>query len=196
VGIAWDPFKNHKTSVHAGAGVFHDPIQVRNYHTAYIFAGSYQAGISICVFGGPPCSYPVPFQGITAPIQTIGEALEYNPGTTPFVLQYNFGIQREVARNTVLNVSYVGSHGYNLLVQNDLNPPLPTIINGRRNSLNAPRSNPNLGAIAVNVPDGSSWYNSLQMYLTRNIWRALAIPGGLHVLQMHRLWLHRFCSGG
>ena len=169
VGIAWDPFKNHKTSVHAGAGVFHDPIQVRNYHTAYIFAGSYQAGISICVFGGPPCSYPVPFQGITAPIQTIGEALEYNPGTTPFVLQYNIGIQREVARNTVLNVSYVGSHGYNLLVQNDLNPPLPTIINGRRNFLNAPRSNPNLSAIAFNVPDGSSWYNSLQMYLTRNI---------------------------
>jgi len=173
VGIAWDPFKDHKTSIRAGAGVFHDPIQVRNYHTAYIFAGAYQAAISLCVFGGPPCSYPVPFRGITAPILTIGEALEYNPGTTPFILQYNFGIQREIANNTVLNVSYVGSHGYNLLVQNDLNPPIPTIINGQPNFLNAPRSNPNLGAIAFNVPDGSSWYNSLQIYLTRNVGRPL-----------------------
>ena len=31
----------------------------------------------------------------------------------------NFGIQRAVAKDTVLAVSYVGSHGYSLLVQND-----------------------------------------------------------------------------
>ena len=173
VGIVWDPFKDHKTSIRAGAGVFHDPIQVRNYHPAYIFAGPYQTAVSLCVFGGPPCSYPVPFKGITVPIPTIGEALEYNPRTTPFILQYNFGIQRELGRNTVLSVSYVGSHGYNLFVQNDLNPPIPTIINGQPNFLNAPRNNPNLGAIAFNTPDGASWYNSLQIYLTRNVGKTL-----------------------
>jgi len=146
---------------------------VRNYHPAYIFAGPYQTAVSVCVFGGPPCSYPTPFQGITVPIPTIGEALEYNPGTTPFILQYNFGIQRAIAEDTVLSVSYVGSHGYNLLVQNDLNPPIPAIINGQPNFLNAPRANPNLGAIAFNVPDGSSSYNSLQVYLTRNAGRSV-----------------------
>ena len=173
VGVAWDPFKDHKTSIRAGAGVFHDPLQVRNYHPAYIFAGAYQTAVSVCVFGGPPCSYPVPFQGITVPIPTIGEALEYNPGTTPFVLQYNLGIQRELGKNTVLSASYVGSHGYNLLVQNDLNPPIPKMIDGQPNFLNAPRANPNLGAIAFNVPDGSSRYDSLQIYLTRNLGRTL-----------------------
>ena len=172
-GIVWDPFKDHKTSVRAGAGVFHDPIQVRNYHPAYIFAGPYQTAVSVCVFGGPPCSYPVPFKGITVPIPTIGEALEYDPGTTPFVLQYNFGIQRELGKDTVLSVSYVGSHGYNLLVQNDTNPPVPTSISGQPIFVNAPRNNPNLGAIAFNVPDGSSRYDSLQLYLTRNVGRIL-----------------------
>ena len=177
VGIAWDPFKDGKTSIHAGAGVFHDPIQVRNYHAAYIFSAPYQAAVSLCVFGGPPCSYPVPFQGITIPTPTIGEALEYNPGTTPFAVQYNFGVRRLLGKNTVLNVSYVGSRGYNLLVQNDTNPPIPTLVNGQPNFLNAPRENPNLGAIAFNLPDSSSWYNSLQVYLTRNVGRTWQFQG-------------------
>jgi hypothetical protein len=168
VGFAWDPFKDHKTSIRGGAGVFHDPIQVRNYHPAYLFAGPFQTGVSLCVFG-PPCSYPTPFLGISAPIVTIGEALEYDPGVTPFVLQYNFGIQREVFKNTVLSVSYVGSKGYYLMVQNDLNPEIPTIVNGQPTfPAGSPRENPNLGGIAFNKPDGSSWYNSLQVYLTHN----------------------------
>jgi Carboxypeptidase regulatory-like domain/TonB-dependent Receptor Plug Domain len=174
VGFAWDPFKDHKTSIRAGAGVFHDPIQVRNYHPAYIFAGPFQTAVSVCVFFGPPCSYPTPFLGITVPIPTIGEALEYDPGTTPFVLQYNFGVQREIFHNTVLSVSYVGSRGYNLMVQNDLNPEIPTIVAGQPTfPSGSPRKNPNLGSIAFNVPDGPSWYNSLQAYLTRNLGRNL-----------------------
>jgi outer membrane receptor protein involved in Fe transport len=174
VGFAWDPFADHKTSIRAGAGVFHDPIQVRNYHPAFIFAGPFQTAVSLCVFGGPPCSYPTPFLGITVPIPTIGEALEYDPGTTPFVLQYNVGVQREVFKNTVLSVSYVGSHGYNLMVQNDLNPEIPTIVNGEPTfPTGSPRKNPNLGGIAFNQPVGPSWYNSLQVYLTRNLGKNL-----------------------
>ena len=173
VGFAWDPFKDHKTSIRAGAGVFHDPIQVRNYHPAYIFAGPFQTAVSFCVFG-PPCSYPTPFLGITVPIPTIGEALEYDPRVTPFVLQYNFGVQREIFKNTVFSLSYVGSRGYYLMVQNDLNPEIPTIVDGQPTfPLGSPRQNPNLGSIAFNKPDGSSWYNSLQAYLTHNLGRNL-----------------------
>jgi hypothetical protein len=36
--------------------------------------------------------------------------------------QYNFGIQREVFKNTVLSVGYVGSQGHHLLATHDLNP--------------------------------------------------------------------------
>jgi hypothetical protein len=184
VGVAWDPFKDHKTSIRAGAGVFHDPIQVRNYHPAFIFAGPFQTGVSLCFFGAP-CSYPTPFQGIFQPIATIGEALEYDPQVTPFVLQYNFGVQREIFKNTVLSISYVGSRGYNLMVQNDLNPEIPTIVDGQPTfpdgppafpggpPTTPPRENPNLGGIAFNKPDGPSWYNSLQMYLTHNFGKNL-----------------------
>jgi hypothetical protein len=173
VGFAWDPFKDHKTSIRAGAGVFHDPIQVRNYHPAYLFAGPFTAGLALCVFG-PPCGYPTPYQGISVPLVIIGQALEYDPRVTPFVLQYNFGVQREIAKNTILSISYVGSRGYNLLVQNDLNPEIPTIVNGQDTfPAGSPRENPILGSIAFNVPDGSSWYNSLQAYLTHNFGKNL-----------------------
>jgi hypothetical protein len=189
VGIAWDPFKDHKTSIRAGAGVFHDALQVRTYHPAYIFADPYQTGLELCIFFGPPCSYPVPFQGISFPIPTIGEALEYNPGTTPFMLQYNFGVQREIFSDTVLSVAYVGSKGYNLLVQNDLNPIIPvTDKNGQRNFIgtdpgqpdNVPavRKNPILGALSYNIPDGASWYNSLQVYVTRNLRKGWQFQAG------------------
>jgi hypothetical protein len=175
IGVAWDPFKDHKTSIRAGAGVFHDPIQVRNYHPAYIFAGPFQTGVSICVFG-VPCSYPTPFLGITVPIVTIGEALEYDPRVSPFVLQYNFGVQHEIFKNTVLSVSYVGSRGYYLMVQNDLNPEIPTIVDGQPTfPAGSPRENPNLGGIAFNKPDGPSWYNSLQVYLTHNFGKNLQL---------------------
>jgi len=174
IGFAWDPFKDHKTSIRGGAGVFHDPIQVRNYHPAYLFAGPFQTGVSLCFFG-PPCSYPTPFLGAQAPIVTVGEALEYDPRVTPFVLQYNFGVQREILKNTVLSVSYVGSRGYYLLVQNDLDPEIPTIVDGQPTfPLGSPRENPNFPeGIASNVPNGLSWYNSLQTYVTHNFGKNL-----------------------
>ena len=100
---------------------------------------------------------------------------------TPFVLQYNFGVQREIFKNTVFSISYVGSRGYYLMVQNDLNPEIPTIVDGQPTFPTAAASqgaattpgNPNLGGIAFNKPDGSSWYNSLQAYLTHNLGKNL-----------------------
>lgn len=172
LGLAWDPFADHKTSIRAGTGFFHDPFQVRSYHPAYLFAAPYQTAVSLCVFG-PPCSYPVPFAGITVPIPTIGEALEYDPKLSPFVWQYNLSVQRELGAGTVLSAAYVGSRGYHLLVQNDLNPPIPTVVNGKANYLNSTRPNPALGSLAFNRPVGPSWYNSLQLYATKNSGKGL-----------------------
>jgi len=39
--------------------------------------------------------------------------------------QYNFGIERELFKNTVLSVAYVGSQGHRLLATHDISPGLP-----------------------------------------------------------------------
>ena len=31
IGLAWDPFGDHKTSVRAGFGMFHEPVTARTY---------------------------------------------------------------------------------------------------------------------------------------------------------------------
>jgi hypothetical protein len=141
---------------------------------AYLFAGPYQAALQIAP------SFPIPFQGNSIPLITIGNALTSDPGTTPYVAQYNFNIQRQLPGNFILTASYVGSRGHNLTVQVDNNPIVPRTVNGvqvYQSATNpnvgasAPRVNPNtnIGALIFSRPNGPSWYNSFQLYLTRNL---------------------------
>jgi Carboxypeptidase regulatory-like domain len=42
---------------------------------------------------------------------------------TPYVVSWNFGIQRQIGNNLSLDVSYVGNHGTKLIQWNDINNP-------------------------------------------------------------------------
>jgi len=186
LGFAWDPFRNHKTSVRGGVGLFHDPIGARTYNSSYLFTSPYVTAVQPC--GVPPgCQFPNPFTSLTIPIPTISEAIAYHVSRTPFVAQYNLGIQREIASGTVLSAAYIGSRGVDLLVERNLNPPVPNIVNGVENFAGAPPipglpgtigtstapANPALGSLVYSEPDGPSWYNSLQVYVTRNVGKTL-----------------------
>ena len=46
---------------------------------------------------------------------------------TPYMIQYNLNVQREVLQGTVVSVGYVGSHGVNLISGNQQNPVPYTI---------------------------------------------------------------------
>lgn len=178
LGVAWDPFKDHKTVLRAGFGQFYNVLSVRNYMPAYLFAGPYQAALQIAP------SFPIPFQGNSIPLITIGNALTSNPGTTPYVVQYNFNVQRQLPGNLTLTASYVGSRGVNLIVPVDNNPIVPRNVNGVQvfqSATNpavgqsAPRVNPNtgIGALIFSRPNAPSWYNSFQLYVTRNLAQGL-----------------------
>ena len=71
VGFAWDVFKDHKTSVRGGVGLFHDPIGVRTYNASYLFTSPYTIGVQPCdipIPGEAPlylaCDYPTPFKAL------------------------------------------------------------------------------------------------------------------------------------
>jgi hypothetical protein len=88
--------------------------------------------------------------------------------------QWNFSVEREVARNTKLEVAYVGSHGVHLLSGYDINQVAPA---NRVAYAQARGNNPNDGALAAlrpysNLGDAPVWiygrnassiYHSLQM---------------------------------
>jgi hypothetical protein len=179
IGLAYDPFGDHKTSIRAGFGIFYDPITVQAYQTGFGGAppwaqSTLNGSLAIYPFA-PTKDSPV------LPAQTI--PWDYRIHTTPYMMQYNFNIQREVARDTVLTLGYVGSHGVHLLTGIEKNPPVPTIdSNGVYhfpsgatfvNGLYVNRVNPHLGNFSPLEPISTSRYNSLQTILNRRFSRSV-----------------------
>ena len=169
IGLAYDPFGNHKTSIRAGFGIFHDVIQGRSY-----FPG---------IWDTPPTTFGQqvnPTYGV--PFSSAAVSLRINPGmdsrmnTTPFMTQWNLTVQHDFAGN-VLSVGYVGSAGIHLIVPLDLNPAVPTIANGvyQFSTLVGgkikpnPRVNTAFGQLYLMEPAGHSSYHSLQVGFSRHL---------------------------
>ena len=94
----------------------------------------------------------------------------------PHSLQWNFGIQREVARGTIFDVSYVGQRGLNLPLSQSFNPipfargeELARIGSAVENQL--ARRLPNVDGLSGFVHAGTSSYHSLQLRAVRQFTR-------------------------
>ena len=176
LGIAWDPFKDHKTSFRGGFGIFHDVIAGRVYTSGYYYNPPYQLASGL-----PFPAFPNPFaSGIPAAAISQATGVDYNGVTTPYDIQWNFNVQRQIMDSTVLTVAYSGSKGLHLFVERDLNPVLPQTINGEQVygvikgpttvGIQAdPRTNPAFGALTSAGSLGFSNYNALQVGLNRRM---------------------------
>jgi len=145
IGIAWDPKKDGKTTVRGGFGVFYNPVEqlvLEQFQGEPPFGGS--STIAEGLFTTPFVSQtqnsqtgglvtsPNPFNGILTPARGSGVDWsvfrpilmygELQPNIhAQYTEQYNLGITREIAKDMVLSVGYVGSQGHRLLATKDLN---------------------------------------------------------------------------
>ena len=107
------------------------------------------------------------------PLPSPGLGYCYCVDKTPYMMQYNLNVQREIVEGTVFSVGYVGSHGVNLISGNQLNPAPYSIQNGvyvfQPGTTGGFRENPSLGSIALGVNGTSSSYNSLQAFVNRRL---------------------------
>jgi len=172
IGFAYDPFKDHKTSIRGGFGDTHNVIAPRTYTSGYVTGAPFPSVIITPNTQNPVIDFPNPFVGaFTQPPYSNGQAVDYNNTKTPALYQWNFTLQHEFPGSWVLTTGYVGSHGSHLFTGSDQNPPIATTdANGvlhfgslvNNVGVSNPRWNPALGVINALQTNGKSSYNSLQ----------------------------------
>jgi hypothetical protein len=153
LGIAWSPGATSgwvskltggpgKTSIRMGAGIFYNPIEqlvLEQFSAEPPFGGSvFLSGTEFNLpfqfqAGGIA---PNPFSGILKPVR--GQPVDYSI-FRPLLLfgefqpnlrsqyseQYNFTIQRQLAKDLLFQIGYVGTQGHRLLQSRELNPGNP-----------------------------------------------------------------------
>jgi len=155
-GFAWDPQGNGKTSIRGGFGIFYDILKAEDNFQfngqAPFFSGAAigfptgsqtpanQSSI-LTFFNDPFGSTGTPNTFPSQPVDhnmSFANILPFGGGSlffvdphlkTPYTYQYNLSVQREVARDTVLEVSYLGSSSHGLTGLQDANPFLPGTTN-------------------------------------------------------------------
>jgi hypothetical protein len=180
VGFAYDPFKDHKTSIRGGFGMFHEVLSPGVWGIGFINSPPWRiisqtspSGTTAVTFQNPsiaggaaPFSIGAP-GAPSLPSTTTGYAWQLN--RTPYMIQYNFNIQREIMQGTVLTVGYVGSHGVNLITGVQENPTGFNIDSAGVYHFNGVRRNAALGSSTLGVNGTNSRYNSLQASVNRRL---------------------------
>jgi outer membrane receptor protein involved in Fe transport len=164
-GFAWSPFRDRKTVVRGGFGIMRDQIWSNLYFDVRFYRPFFGALISESPnFLAPPSSIAA-LGGSTSPVGVFG--ITYNP-KFPYYEQWSLNIQRQVGREAVLQIAYVGSHGLHLPRAGEANPFEPTLGHNL---------NPNFGSTPQIVTDATSNYNSLQASVQRRFLRGLSFQG-------------------
>jgi hypothetical protein len=175
IGFAWDMTETHTMSLRGGFGVFHDIIQPRVYASAYYINPPYTlAREQSPVF---PTPFVTPRTGAI-----VSQGIDFNTDRTPYMMQWNLNLQREIADATVATIGYVGSRGKQFFKQRDVNPVQPRMVNGATVYGTAtatavitpnPRLNPQFQSLNFGAAIADSDYHSLQLSVNRRFYRNL-----------------------
>jgi hypothetical protein len=179
VGFSWDPFRDGKTAVRGGFGVF-DALPML-YQTLTMNGRAAPFFVLGDTKHVPQGSFPAGgFTLLSASTVEYG-AVQRKPSRS-YVLQWNLNVQRELAPNTAVLIGYVGSRGVHQAFRvDDANIVIPTLTSagylwpspvGSGTTIN-----PNAGAIRFLNWRGDSFFDALEIGMTETMSHGFQLQG-------------------
>ncbi len=195
VGFAWDVFGNGRTSVRGGFALLYD---IANLGGLFALEGQSMPpfGITYTITNVAPLQslvlpLPIPASAATGSLQGTSPTTINQNYKSPHMLDFNLAVERQLPFGTALSVAYAGSRGLDLWQPaNEANPFCPTsntfvpqgcagfttvVPNALPTwmSTTQPRLNPFFANFALFNTGGESWYNALQVNLTKRVGHGL-----------------------
>lgn len=192
VGVAWDVFGDGKTAIRGGFGryigranVIEDLLRLNGNPpwTTTVDTGWGGSGSGATLADCPTCrSLDTINPGLAGAVAGVSNSTTFNAVDTNFrppeSWQWNLTVSREIAPETVLELSYVGNRGshiwrrgvnYNEVLPENRQAVADLVRTGADASalINASRRFPNLGPVALSMSNGESIYHGLQVWLNR-----------------------------
>lgn len=157
VGVAWDVFGNGQTAIRLGGGQFYQRERVSRYTLVANAPFAVSASNYVRALGGPT---PTVLKGANASPDG-GYILS---STRPNSWQWNGTLEQSLAKDTVLQVSYVGNRGLHLTSSYDINGVQPANWLAATFSGNVQQYRPfaNDNSLAYWTHQGDAYYSALQ----------------------------------
>jgi len=153
IGMSWDPSGTGQTIYRSAFGIYYDQPLVGIFEQNAFVNPPFNTSVTI-----QNASLANPASG-TSPTTSGVRNLQATSADfkSPRYMQWNVGVQRQVYRRGVVDVSYVGSHGDRLIQPVDINMPQPDDV-VRLNSVNLARPYLGYGTITMRQTTARSNY--------------------------------------